>query len=487
MTLDEVIKDLQDRHNRIALGWDVKPEEFDALEKDYEKWCNKFPDDPRLIFQYGTLLLQRERRALAIAMFERSISCGALGNAPLINIAAAYKSNHDDAKAAKYYAAAKEVAEKQPNINADGVNTDLSFALHGMGSLYINAGEPDIAILWSDKALKVDPNDRHALWNKGLALLEKGCWAEGFDIYDSAAVMGSNLYKTERKIKTYGGLPKWDGTKGQTVICYGEQGIGDEIMFASMLPDLMKDTKVIVDCDKRLEDLFRRSFPDLEAVYPTSGIDDPFPWIKDHKPDAYMPMGSLGRYYRRKSEDFPKTPYLVTDPKKDEYWLAHLNELPKGLNVGISWAGGLKKTRFDQRTIVPKFWRETFQVKNVNFISLQYHSWAADECATMGRDFGVPIYHWGDAIADYDHTASLVKNLDLVITVNTSLHHLCGAVGVKQWCLTPKMVAWRYGVSGPSPWYGNCEMLRQKKPGKWEPVMTDVARRLDKLANGGAA
>jgi hypothetical protein len=69
-----------------------------------------------------------------------------------------------------------------------------------------------------------------------------------------------------------------------------------------------------------------------------------------------------------------------------------------------------------------------------------------------------------------------------VITVNTSLHHLSGALGAKQWCLTPVMCAWRYGVSGPSPWYGNCEMIRQKKAGDWKPVMADVAKRLAGLA-----
>jgi tetratricopeptide (TPR) repeat protein len=482
MNFDEVVKDLHTRHMALVGRWDVKEEEWKALETEYDRWVNKFPDHPAIIFQYGMLLLQRERRGLAIACFERCITCGAIGSAPYINLGAAYKVNHNDAKAREYYHLAIKEAEKHPNINARGVNEDLSFAYHGMGSLYVNAGEPDMAIFWADKALKVDPEDRHATWNKGLALLEKGQWAEGFDIYDSAGVLASTLAKSERKIKTYGGLPKWDGTKGKTVICYGEQGIGDEVMFASMVPDLLKDTKVILDCDKRLKSLFERSFPGVEAVYPTSGIDDPFPWIKDHKVDAYMPMGSLGKHYRRKKEDFPKTPFFVTDPQKDAYWKFHLEELPKGLNVGISWAGGLKKTRFDQRTIVPKMWADVLKVKNVNFISLQYHPWAADECAMMGREYGAPIYHWGDAVEDYDHTASLVKNLDLVITVNTSLHHLSGALGAKQWCLTPVMCAWRYGVSGPSPWYGNCEMIRQKKAGDWKPVMADVAKRLAGLA-----
>jgi hypothetical protein len=121
------------------------------------------------------------------------------------------------------------------------------------------------------------------------------------------------------------------------------------------------------------------------------------------------------------------------------------------------------------------------ETKGVNFISLQYHPWAAAECANIGSKLGVPIYHWGDAIAQYEDTAGLLMNLDLVITVNTSLHHLAGSLGVRQWCMTPVMCAWRYGVSGPSPWYGNCEMYRQKNDGDWKHVISRAAADLAKM------
>jgi hypothetical protein len=99
----------------------------------------------------------------------------------------------------------------------------------------------------------------------------------------------------------------------------------------------------------------------------------------------------------------------------------------------------------------------------------------------VGGKLGVPIYHWGDAIAQYEDTAGLLMNLDLVITVNTSLHHLAGSLGVKQWCLCPKFIAWRYGVAGDSPWYGNCEMYRQETDGYWNPVIGRAAADLAKM------
>ena len=473
MNLADAIQQLQDDHFALTKAGETEPQKWDALEARYLQLLNKFPDRPELLFQLGTFYLQREKRGLAIALIERSVSCGALGAGPYLNIAAAYKQDHNDERALEYYQKALVEADKNPTPGP--VNTDKAFALHGIGSLYVNAGQPEKCKEWSEKALAVDPNDRHALWNKGLAHLELGEWEEGFRIYDTAGFDTTGNMPTERKVKTYGGLPKWDGTPGKTVITYGEQGVGDEIMFCSMIPDLMRDCRVIIDCDKRIERMLKRSFPDVEAVYPTSDVNAPFPWIKDHKVDAYVPMGSLGRHYRKKALDFPKVAYLKADPAKVEEWGQHIATLPKGLNVGISWAGGLKKTRFDKRTIVMDHLAPILTTQGANFISLQYHPWAAEECARVGGKLGVPIYHWGDAIADYEDTAGLLMNLDLVITVNTSLHHLAGALGVRQWCLTPVMCAWRYGIRGASPWYSNCTMIRQTTEGDWKPVIQAAA------------
>ena len=476
MALADAILELQDEHQNLTRTQCDDKNRWAALEAKYLHWLNRYPDRPELLFQLGTYYLQQDKRGLAIALIERSVGCGALGAGPYLNIAAAYKSEHNDDKAREYYEKALAEAEKHPSPGP--VNVDKAFALHGIGSLYVNAGQPALCKLWSERALKVDPNDRHAMWNKGLAHLELGEWEEGFKIYDTAGFDTTGVMPTERKVKTYGGLPKWDGTPGKTVITYGEQGVGDEIMFCSMIPDLMKDCKVIIDCDKRIEKMLKRSFPGVEAVYPTSDVNAPFPWIADHKVDAYVPMGSLGRHYRKKAEDFPKVAYLKADQQKVELWGSHIETLPKGLNIGISWAGGLKKTRFDKRTIPLDKLEPLLTVKGANFISLQYHHWAADECARVGSRIGVPIYHWGDAIADYEDTAGLLMNLDLVITVNTSLHHLAGSLGVKQWCLCPQYVAWRYGITGDSPWYGNCEMIRQKKDGDWKGVIAKAAEKL---------
>lgn len=465
------------RNLEVLLGnGNAKKEEWAQVERDLMQLINVAPDFPKAQFLLGIFYMRTDQSGLAVNMLRRSIETGALGPAPWLNLAVSYKIEHNDEEAAKAYKKALELAKADPDEHQ---NEHMTHAYHGLAGLHINAGSPNMCIHWSDKALAINPNDRFALWNKGLALLELGEWEEGFKIYDEAGFVATSTKPMERKLKTYGGLPKWDGTPGKTVICYGEQGVGDEIMFASMLPDLMKQCKVIIDCDPRLLKLFRDSFPDAEAVYPTSEIDAPFEWIKNHKVDAYLPMGSLGKWFRKKDVDFPKVPFLVPDGDKRAKWRAILSEF-SGYKIGISYCGGLKKTRQDKRTIPLDQWGPILSVPGCHFFSLQYHPFGADEASYVGNTLKVPIHHWQDVIDDYNETAAFVKELDLVISVNTSLIHLCGALGVPTLCLTPQYVAWRYGLKGPNPFYGSVEMIRQSKDGEWGPVLRKAREILQK-------
>jgi tetratricopeptide (TPR) repeat protein len=484
MSPDELFKQIQTLHQQVAANPLSKPEDWENLRRSYSMALSAMPDHPIALFGLGTVYMQIGEAGAAIAFLHRCMEKGGKGASPWLNLGAAWKVDHNDDQARECYHKAVEQTEiefRQKSIDETVHKQDLTHAYHGMASLYINAGEPDLCIHWCDKALAIDPKERFALWNKGLAHLERGDWAEGFRLYDEAGFIAEGRKPMERKLKTYGGLPKWNGEPGKTVICYGEQGVGDEIMFASMIPDLMKEAKVILDVDKRIPNILRRSFPAAVGIHDTSSIDDPFPWLDAYKTAGHdlcwFPMGSLGKRYRKRASDFPKTPYLIADPECRQRWSSILESF-KGLKIGISWAGGLKKTRTDMRSMRLKEWEPILTTPGAHFFSLQYHSTAADECADVGRNLNVPIHHWGDMIRNWDEMAAFVSEMDLIITVNTSLHHLAGALGTEQWCLTPKMVAWRYGVSGPSPWYGNCTMYRQKKSKEWKPVVEKAAHDL---------
>lgn len=494
MTLAEVLAALTARLVKlIAMKASTPPSqyaklsnEFGRLLDDYRKLVNDFPDNPAVLFGAGLAFRYMDQPGMAVAMFHRSVQEGALGAAAWLNLGASYKLIHADEKAKEAYREAMKQAQEYPVLDESGANKDLAAAYHGMASLFVNANRSNEVIYWTDKALKIRPNDRFAKWNRGLALLEMGEWEEGFRLYHETGFIADDEKPMERKLKTYGGLPFWDGTPGKTVICYGEQGVGDEIMYSTILPDLMRDCRVIVDCDPRLERIFRRAFPEAEAVYPTSEITAPYDWIASHKVDAQIPMGSLGMFYRKKAADFPKVPVLSADPEIAARWRGIL-EPWRGLRIGISWRGGLPSTRQDKRSIPLIEWKDILTIPGVHFFSLQYQNEAADEAAHVGNELSVPIHHWGDMIASYDETAGFLANIDAVITVNTSLHHLAGALGTRQYCLTPVMCAWRYQNRGPSPWYGNCEMLRQSNDDEWSPVLKRAASRVKDMLSVRAA
>lgn len=347
------------------------------------------------------------------------------------------------------------------------VKQQRSEFLVNLATTYIAEGTPETAVKLLDLAIAIDDN-ANAHWNKGLALLEMGNYREGWPEYDQGERNDKDhqrCYNNPKDPKT----PLWDGTKGQTVVVYGEQGIGDEIMFASMIPDLAKDCKVIIDAHPRLADIFRESFPGI-PIYGTRKNKNVV-WATWSKVDAKLSLGSLGRFYRNDVKDFPGTPYLVANPSLKIHYANELKRLSDKPKIGISWKGGIKKTGKNQR-IIPMDKLKTLFDLDADFISLQYDENAQHEVDKFNESTGLTIHHWPFAIAHYDHTAALVSNLDLIISVPQSVVHLAGALGVPTIQLCPKKALWQMGVYGQNmPWYNCVVNVWQKEAGQWDECL----------------
>ena len=437
--------------------WDEAQEHHIAgryaeAEAIYDNILTQNQKNAGLLATMGTLYLQTEQLGKAIMFLTRSVEL--MKNEKradvMSNLALAYKyaGHHDMAE--QWF---KKSVESNPS----------AAALANYGSLYIEAGTPHQAIEIYDKALALDPQLEHAHWNMSMSLLELGKWDRAWDAYEWGLKQGSRI---DRKIAD---APYWDGTKGKTVAVYGEQGIGDEIMFASMIPDLMKDANVIFECHTRLKTLFENSFG--VKCYGTREDAD-IKWPENHKIDYRISIGSLGKFYRRSKEAFPGTPYLKTTP------------LPKGdkFRVGISWTGGRVAKRVRLRTVPLSWWKSILNVPNVEFVSLQYTD-CAEEIKLVEKE-GYSIRQFGEVTEfDYNETAKLVASCDLVISVCTSVIHLAGALGVPCWVMTPSRPAWRYGYEGPMPWYRSVRLYRQPKGDveTWIPVIQKIGLDLDDL------
>ncbi len=357
----------------------------------------------------------------------------------------------------------KDIPEAENYFNRSiELNPKNAATWANLAVLEVNRCHPEKAIEYSNKSIELDPKQSNGYENRALANLLLGNFAQGWDDY--TYMLGNNK---SRKMKAFGPEPEWDGSKGKNIVIYGEQGIGDELSFASCIPDAIRDSEsVIIECDKRLKALFTRSFPKAK-VYGTR-FQELVSWPNEQKIDASVAVGTLPMFYRRKKEDFHGTPYLIPDPERRIQWRALFDTLP-GKKIGISWQGGSKHTDMENRSLTEKDFDPILSKNGYTFVNLQYNAPPSDP----------RIRHWthGVATKDYDDTAAMVAELDLVITVQTAVVHLCGAIGKECWVMVPPLPRWFYMMEGSTvPWYKSIKMFRPDKQGRW-PIQ-EIANRL---------
>lgn len=389
-------------------------------------------------------------------------------------IGTCWKHENNITEARKWFESAQTGIPPNPDIQ------------NNLGTLYINEGKPADAFRHLDAAIAVDPNHAQAHWNRSLALLESGVYEEGWREYDwgiTAKVRVDRTYTTPKQAP----LPFWNGEPDANIILYGEQGIGDEIMFSSMIPELQDRCKsVVFECHRKLHKLFCNSFPSID-IYPTRE-DEVVTWPCDANGKQRYPfthklaIGSLGKFFRPDLASFPGTRYLSPTRASEDHWREELAKLPPGPRIGIGWIGGHKKTRVEVRSLRLEEMLPIFEAgKGAQFISLQY-THQEEEIAAFEKKHGIKIHQFPEAAYSpiYDDKAGLVANLDLVITVCTSVVHLAGSMGIPTWVLTPSRPAWRYRLDiDGMPWYTNTVLFRQATDTvAWEPVVAEVAKEL---------
>lgn len=428
---------------------------------------NEHLDNPEALFLIGHVLLDSGKHGLAHALYMQFLRLKPNIAQAWNNLGRSYNETNKLDEAERCFRRALKIEPK------DGV------AWSNLGLVHLNRCEPEEAIRTSEKALEINPNFMACRHNLGLAHLLKQNWKDGWENYEAS--IGSHADRRER---VYSDEPRWDGAKGKCVIAYGEQGLGDEISFASCLPDFIADcSEAVIECDERLKGLLSRSFPNA-SVYGTR-YSEVIDWADRHRLEGRVSFGSLPKHYRNRTEDFPGTPYLVADPERRVQWRALLDSLGPKKKIGISWQGGMNRTGKLRRSVSLEAMLPILR-QDATFISLQYKN-AVDDVRMMEEKFDIKIHHWQRAAEahNYDETAALVAELDMVVSVTTSVIHLSGALGVPCVVLTPKHPRWFYGLSGDTvPWYKSVQLIRQKKAGDWLDPIHEAAVRVRTLANG---
>lgn len=439
----------------------------------YNHVLEEDPDCVPALQNLGTLYTENGRWGVGLALLKRALALNPTFDA-YNALGATLRRVNKPEKAREFLSKAVEMDPKN------------SYALHNMAGTFINEGDPEAALRWARRAVEADPiNPNHKL-TLGLAQLELGDYENAWpnmEVGRSDTTWNGRDYGPEVK--------RWTGEPGQNVVVFGEQGVGDEILFASCLPDLIKISKsVVIDCHPRLIDLMKRSFPDC-AVYGTRK-DEFIHWNpKDHALNAKVPFGSLPAFFRKSKDAFPKQTanYIKPDPDLVRHYKK------PGLRVGLSWVGGTKQTHVMYRSLPPEQLGPLLTIPGIEWVSLQYTDKAFEEAERMKALYGCKIEHdkeinegveggpvdrHGNSKGDLNKLFATIAGLDLVVTVLNSNIHFAGSMGIPVWCLTPVRASWPFMLPQVD-WYTQHRVFRQPKDGDWDSVLWSIAGELRAL------
>jgi tetratricopeptide (TPR) repeat protein len=389
-------------------------------------------------------------------------------------------------------------ADESIQFYQEAVRLDPQFSrpYHNLGYAYSHLGLLEEALAAYDDALErvTDPGERvEGLHSRSICLIGMGRLEEGWREYEIRRDTHFRAY-VNQMLKA----PYWQGENldGKRILVIGEQGLGDEFMFANALPDLIRavgaNGKVQIAVDPRLVPLFQRSFPDAQVgsyddrklVHRDGDKELRFiPWATANgEPDYQVLMGSLLQYFRKRLQDFPREAFLVPDAARVEQYRAQLAALGSGPFAGICWRSMMMTGKRGKYYSALDEWAPILKTPGVTFINVQYGD-CADELARAQEMHGMKIHSIEglDLKQDIEGAAALSAALDLVISAPTAAAATAGSVGTETWFLTAGRT-WPQLGTDEFPWYRATKVLSPEKFGDWASLMPKVAQRLADFA-----
>jgi len=319
-----------------------------------------------------------------------------------------------------------------------------------------------------DRALSLAPNDARARFNRALARLVQGDLAGGFADHE-ARWTGSDTQQGPRPFTA----PQWNGEEiaGRTILLHAEQGLGDTIQFARYVPLVARrGARVVLEAHGSLAALLAQ-LPGVEAVIERG---QPLP---PH--DLHCPLMSLPLAFRTTLESIPAdVPYLHAPQGHRARWRERLGERVRP-RVGLAWSGSATLKNDRNRTIALERLAK-IRTLPLDFFALQKDLRPQDRAAL---ERGPELRTFGDELADFRDTAALAELMDVVVSVDTSVAHLAGAMGRRVWLMLPFSPDWRWLQDRrDSPWYPTMRLWRQPRAGDWDTVLTAIEAELGALA-----
>jgi Flp pilus assembly protein TadD len=421
--------DLKDAHYNLGKAL-CELKRLDQAETAYRHALSIFPDDAQTLYNLGNLKFQRDEFKAAENLLRLATQAAPSWSDPWVNLGMSLSRQGRHADAERCY------------------------------------GE----------ALQRNPENAEAHWNRALTLVLNGNYQQGWQEYEWR-------FKRDKWRSFYPyrhTVPRWDGRPFpvQRLLVHDEQGLGDTLQFMRYLPMVkaLGGTVIFETKDKLLALLKNTAGADaVVSRSPDGNLDLDY--------DLYVPLLSLPAIFGTTWQTVPdRVPYLLADKALVRTWAPRLRPI-SGLKVGICWQGNPAYGADRQRSVPLKFFAPLARMKNVQLISLQkIHG--LDQLARMPSD--TAIIDLGSELDEdtgvFMDTAAVMQNLDLIITSDTAIPHLAGALGVPVWLTLPHIPDWRWGLSGENyPWYPTMRVFRQSCPGDWEGLFRKVSDALKHL------
>lgn len=355
---------------------------------------------------------------------------------------------------------------------AIALDGDFFEAICNLGGTLYKMMRHQEALACFNRCMEINWDDHSVKGRTALTMMSFGKLPDAWKLYEYALPAGDRTKRNQLEIPK----PRWNNhdLNAKGILIWPEQGIGDNIRFASCLQELADRARnVIVVTEIRLAPLFQRSFPSIRVIASDQETFD----LEDF--DYHLPIGSLPLYFRPTQKDFPdRQRFLTTDPEAVIHWKKRLADIDDNLKVGICWESQLQTAENKQHFCTIDKWKPILEVPGATFINLQYNM-SPEQVVAENERQGTNIVALDDIdlYNDLDNLAALEEALDLVITVGTSISDFAGSVGTECWTL---LMDWCPDLLGTKKllWYPNTRVFTRHWDDPWEKILQRVARAL---------
>lgn len=454
------------------------------------------PDRADVLNNFGTWLTDNGDLEEAVRLLQLAIRRNPNNSDYYANLGSAMSKAGRFPDALRYY------------MSALALNPGASRGWFGLGNVYMSIHDMEIAIACYRRVLEISPEHCQAQLNLGAALANLGRFDEADEQYKSVLSRFPENVKAHYNISHNrlrrgdfsggwveydenrhramdrsglfyysGNAKRWSGESiaNKRLLLVGEQGLGDQIQFIRYAK-LLSDAGAVVDtcCDKPLQNIFER----------VDGAERVFSSPPPNGHDFWTPMLSVPRFLNKTANHIPcDIPYINASSESSEKWAAHFTDTSKSeLKIGIAWAGNRQFKNDIHRSIRLKTLIPLVNAVQATWVAVQ-KDWHDEDVAVALNDF--KMFDPSQRLQNFDDTAGLVEHLDLVISVDTSVAHLAGAMGKPIWIMLPVNSDWRWQLNRTdSPWYPTARLFRQTTLGQWDNVIDEIVGELKSIKIG---